>query len=182
MERIANFTITAIVFFIIGVLITKGCSKPIEKEVIKKEVVTIKVTDTLRMITPISTPRLVFVERVVIENDTIIRFVKEPTETSIVANKYSETLKGEHGEVDIDVTTTGELLDLRGVMRFNRTETTITKLVRKNTLFIGGEYGTNGIIESKVHLNLKDRMLFSGGVGLDNNQVFYKVGVAIPLF
>lgn len=182
MERITTITITAICFFIIGILTTKSCQKPIYKDVIKKEVVNIRVTDTVRMITPISTPRLVFVEKVVVENDTIIRFVNEPSETSITANKYSETLKGEHGEVDIDVTTTGQLLDLRGVMRFNKTETTITKVVEKNKLFMGVEYNTDERIEAKLSLSLKNKAMISGGMGFGGGQTFYSIGVAIPLF
>lgn len=181
-SRHASITLTYVLCFFLGFFIANKCTKSKKVETLKEIVIEKKVVDTVRLTNTISKPTKVFVEKIVIEYDTIIKYVDVATETSIEANKYKETLKGKHGEADIFVTTTGQLLDLKGVLRFTERETIRPMLVRKNNLYLGGHYNTNDGIESNLYFDLKQKIIISGGIGIQDNQTYYKVGVAIPIF
>ncbi len=160
----------AIASFLIGVLIASSCERDVveirEKIVIKN----VKVTDTVRIHDTITKPVKVYVDR--------WRYKPNPNpnneEEIIEANKYSQKLIGEKGIAQIDVVTTGELLDLSGIIECNEkiVEKTITKYANKSQLFLSGNIDMRldgGVKSVRVGLdyNVKNKVILKGGLGYD---------------
>ncbi len=179
--------IIAIASFLIGVLIASSCRKDVVKIKEKIVVKNVKVTDTVRIHDTIRKPIKVYVDR--------WKYVRVPVDAPIVeeiveANKYSQKLIGKKGTAQIDVVTTGELLDLSGIIECNEkiVEKTITKYVNKNSLFFssGVDLNVKGKIRNiKVGLdyNIRNRVLIKGGIGYDvlGNQPLVGIGIGFGL-
>lgn len=179
-------------YFVIGVTVTlialflfKSCKK--EEVKVTTKVTTITKTDTVFSEKINTKYKKVFVEKVVNQKgDTTIVYVDKPSDVSIIARVYNQKLKGESASADLEITTTGELLDVRGTISYPHTvvETTIEKRVDKSQLFLGGVYQTNNTLEANVDWNIKNKALVKGVVGYDMNvkTPYYGVGISIPLF
>lgn len=182
--------ITAIASFLIGVLIASSCERDVVK--IKEKVVykNIKVTDTVKIHDTIVRPTKVYVDRYKYIKTPVVSENEDVKEEIIRANKYSQELIGKKGTAKIDVITTGELLDLSGIIYCKEKiiEKTITKYTDKSNLFISGgiDMRANGElknIRAGIDYNVKNKVLLKGGLGYDitDNQPFVGVGVGFGL-
>ena len=178
--------IIAIASFLIGVLLASSCERDVVEVKEKVVIRNVKVTDTVRIHDTIVKPVKVFVDR--------WRYKPNPSpireEEIIEANKYSQELIGEKGIAKIDVITTGELLDLSGIIECNEKiiEKTITKYTAKSKVFVSGgiDMRLNGElknIRAGIDYNIKNKVLLKGGLGYDiiENQPFAGVGIGFGL-
>jgi len=131
-----NFNI--LVYIALGVFILlffKECKK--EPEVVTKtEIKT--VYDTITN-TVISKPKTVYVPREVKHTDTIynetVKTIKDTVYIEMVeANKYETKLQSNKATADLQITTTGELLDVKGVITYPQVKETVK--TPKSGLFI----------------------------------------------
>lgn len=179
-------------YFVIGIVVTlialffiKSCKK--EEVKVTTKVTAITKVDTVYAEKINTKYQKVFVEKVVNQKgDTTIVYVDKPTDNSIIANVYKQKLKGKTASADLEITTTGELLDVKGTISYPETtiEKTIEKRVDKSQLFLGGVYQTNNTLEANIDWNIKNKVLVKGVIGYDNriNNTYYGVGISIPLF
>ena len=177
----------AIASFLIGVLIASSCERGAVEVREKIVVKNIKVIDTVRIHDTIRKPVKVFVDkwRYI---QKIPNSIKE--EEIVEANKYSQELVGKKGTAQIDVVTTGELLDLSGIIECNERiiEKTVTKYKNKSKLFLSGGIDMRldgGIRNVRVGLdyNVKNKVILKGGLGYDitDNQPLVGVGLGFGL-
>ena len=178
----------AVASFLVGVLLASSCERDVVKVKEKVVVKNVRVVDTVRLHDTIVKPVKVYVDR--------WRYKTNPNpspiykEEIIEANKYSQELVGEKGTAKIDVITTGELLDLSGIIECNEkiVEKTITKYTAKSKLFMSGNIDMSldgGIKNVRLGLdyNIKNKVLIKGGLGYDitDNQPLVGVGLGFGL-
>lgn len=179
--------LTAVVFLVIGVLLTRSCDGGNEsvRTVTKTRVVEVK--DTLFVTDTIVKPKVVYVNKTNVETVYIDKPDSIPT---IKANKYNQRIVGNRSVADVEVLTTGELLDLKAVVTCRDSiiekETIITKT--KSNVFVSGGIGlyNKGIIRDvKVGLdyNIKNDLLIGieAGYDLEIQQPFvgFRVGFSL---
>ncbi len=177
-----------LVLFIVILMITKSCSNVEQKTIVKTEVKIVKVKDTLRIEKVIDNPVTVYVDKFkyIKQYDTLYRDSVE----IVKANKYTERIVGKKGTADIEVTTTGELLDLKVIIESKTVfkEKEITKFRNKSKAFISGGFTSQGgnpfsTVNIGLDYHIKNKVLLKSSVGLDliTNKPFIGVGVGIPL-
>lgn len=166
------------------VLITKCTQEPI----IKTEYT--KVTDTIKETIIKEVPKTVYVQRLkrVKGKDSIvfvdkIRYKKDTSITK--ANQYETTLKSNKASADLKITTTGELLDVSGVIHY--TEKKVTETKAKSGLFIYADmpinkHNTNYALG--LAYQIKNKLLIKGSVQHNQftNGVDISVGVGIKIW
>ena len=180
--------VIAIASFLIGVLLASSCERGVVEVKEKVVVRNVKVTDTVRIHDTIVKPIKVYVDRWRYKPNPNPSPIRE--EEIIEANKYSQELIGDKGIAKIDVITTGELLDLSGIIECNEKiiEKTITKYTAKSKVFVSGgiDMRLNGElknIRAGIDYNIKNKVLLKGGLGYDiiENQPFAGVGIGFGL-
>ena len=178
----------AIASFLIGVLIASSCERDVVRVKEKIVVKNVKVTDTVRLHDTIVKPIKVYVDRWRYKPNPNTNPIYE--EEMIEANKYSQELIGEKGIAKIDVITTGELLDLSGIIECNEkiVEKTITKYTAKSKVFMSGNIDMSldgGVKNVRLGLdyNIKNKVLIKGSLGYDitDNQPLVGVGLGFGL-
>lgn len=165
--------IIAIAFLIIGVLIAGSCEgKGSEVKTITKTKV-VEVKDTLVLRDTIVKPKKVYVNK----TNTEVVYVEKPDSVETVkANKYNQRIIGNRSVADVEVLTTGELLDLKAVVTCKDSiiekETIIIK--SKSNVFVSGGVGFNpqgSVRDLNVGLdyNVKNKVLIGVEAGYDLN-------------
>lgn len=161
--------VVAIIFF----ALLKQCEG--EPKVVTKTVTkVITVHDTITEVKIDTFYTRVYVEKIktVKGKDSII-YKDKPSETTTTANQYQTTLKSNEAEAKLDIVTTGELLDVSGIITFPEREVTtiITKIKPESGLFIY----TNALISSRTLspevgalFQVKNKLMFGAGVQYDN--------------
>ena len=114
---------------------------------------TVKYIDRVDTITKVDiqeVPKIVFVNKykTVKGKDSVV-YVKLPNDSTIKANQYQTTLKSNNAEADLSITTTGQLLDVSGIIRYKEKETTTnTTITRaKSGLFLYSGTSINPMLE-----------------------------------
>lgn len=173
--------------FIVFIAIIKQCEKE-PKIVTKTEIKYIKVTDTITN-TIISKPKTVYVEKVkTIKGKDSIIYKNKPSETTINANQYETKLESNNASVDLKITTTGELLDVSGVITYENKETitTITKTSDKSGFYIYGMMPLDQSVSPEIGAlyQLKNKLFISGGVQYNgySKAIDFKIGLGIKIF
>ncbi len=130
-------------------------------------------TDTVTKTIIEKVPTKVYVERTktIKGKDTII-YKNKPTDSTINANQYDTTLKSNNATADLKITTTGELLDVQGVIKYtqeNKT-TTITETKSKSGLFLYGQINLNGFDNYGLGLDytIKNKLIIGTSINYDN--------------
>ncbi len=176
--------VLAIVFF----ALCKQCegeTKTVTKTVTKVT----KVHDTITEVKIDTFYTRVYVERVktVKGKDSLI-YVYKPTDTSIKANQYKTEVKSNDATAKLDITTTGELLDVSGVITYpeKETTTTITKTRDASGLYLYGNTSINSFSSTELGLqfNIKNKAFLSTSVQYNNitNNVDAKIGIGIKIW
>lgn len=173
----------AIASLIIGVLIASSCEgKRTEIKTITKTKV-VEVRDTLILKDTIVKPKKVYVSKT---NTKVVYVDKPDSIPTIQANKYNQRIVGNRSVADVEVLTTGELLDLKAVVTCKDSiiekETIITK--SKSNVFVSGGVGFDGqgtIRDINVGLdyNIKNDLLIGIEAGYDLNVQQPFVGIRV---
>ena len=127
--------IIAIATIVICIIIVKQCEgdpRIIEKT--KTEYV--KVTDTVTKTIIDTVPKTVYVERVkTIKGKDSIIYKDNPTDSTIIANKYNTKLESNNATANLEITTTGQLLDVNGTINYTKEIKTIEKKPKQSFSF-----------------------------------------------
>jgi hypothetical protein len=174
--------ISALVF----ITVVRQCEKE-PKIVIKTETKYIKVTDTITK-TIISEPKTVYVKKYVdVKGETQIVYLDKQDTSALPAKEYKTKLKSNNAVADIKILTTGDLLDVSGVITYNEKETTttITKTRAKSGLFIYGSAPLNiNSVEAGLLYQFKNTVGIMVGIEYNDltNSADIKVGLAVKIF
>lgn len=165
--------IIGILAILLIILAVRSCEQE-PKVITKTKIEIVKVTDTIIETKIDTVPKLVYVEKIKKEKgkDSIV-YVKEPSDTSITANQYKTTLKANNATANLNITTTGELLDVTGTIDYTQTNTTteIIKIVPKSGLFFYGETSINPIFEHAsigLDYQIKNTIIIGGSTSYNN--------------
>ena len=137
--------IDKIVWYLAAMVILFAVIKQCEKEpkiITKTETKTIVVKDTITETVIKEVPKTVYVEKIINQKgDTEIVFVKDSTSTSIKSKQYDTTLKSNDASAELKITTSGEILDVSGIITYPKKETTttITKIKPQSGLFLSAQ-------------------------------------------
>jgi len=137
--------------------------------------------------TIISDPKTVYVNKykTVKGNDSIV-YVKTPDSTTINANLYNTQLLSNNATADLKITTTGELLDVQGVIKYTEEKTTITKIKDKSGFYIYGMMPLNKTVSPEIGAlyQVKNKLFISAGLQYDKHikTVNIKIGIGIKIF
>ena len=177
---------------VVGAIIAFAILKQCESEprvVVKTKTVTKIVTDTINTVTIKEIPKKVYIEKIktVKGKDSII-IQNVPSENTTTANQYKTKIQSNEASADLQITTTGELLNVSGIITFPKVEktTTITKIKDKSGLYIYGQLPINNIASPEVGvlIQVRNKMFISTGVQYNNlsRQLDYKVGVGVKIW
>ena len=180
MKNIAIIALGIICVF----LLFRGCKEK-EPKVITKTIVEWKM-DTIKVV-EISKPKIVYVERYInIKGKDSIVYVNKPTSTTTKANDYQTTLLSNKAKANLNIITTGQLIDVTGDIEYPETTNTITttKKVAKNGLFASVQSDPSFItFGGNLDLVLKNKIILGGGVlkvpENPNPYVIFKAGIRI---
>jgi hypothetical protein len=180
--------IITIIVCLAFITIVRQCEKE-PKTVVKTVTKTVTKHDTI-IKTVISKPKTVYVNKYVnVKGETEIVYVKLPDSSTIKANQYNTTLNSNKANAALKITTTGELLDVSGVIIYPKetVTTTITKTSAKSGLFLYGSapLNTNNIsVEVGLLYQFKNTIGVMGGLQYNDftKSVDAKIGLAVKIF
>jgi hypothetical protein len=184
-NRILYIVIGLVVMF----LIMRSCEgKP--KVVTKTVTKVIPTTETITKVKIDTFYTRVYVNKYIDkQGEKVIVYVDKPSETTITANKYETEIKSDSAKAKLQITTTGELLDVQGVITYPKEETTttITKTRDASGFYLYGSAPINAQAlspEIGIQLNIKNKMFISSGVQYNNlnNNLDVKVGIGIKIW
>jgi hypothetical protein len=121
-----------VIAFIVFYITFRQCEGDNVKIVTETETIIETVTDTITevVIQKVPGPK-VYIEKIkTIKGKDSIIYKDKPSETTIAANKYKTEVKTDEAIAKLDILTTGELLDVTGVITYPK-ETTITRITKK---------------------------------------------------
>lgn len=177
------------IFFISVCLfaLLKQCNSKPEVKTETIEVVKWK-TDTVTETIIQEVPKTVYIEKLktVKGKDSII-YKDKPTEKTITANQYDTEIKSDSATARLKITTTGELLDVQGVIEYPRIErtTTITKTKDASGFFIYASMPVNGNVSPELGgmIQIKNKIILGAGAQLNNftKQIDAKITLAVKL-
>ena len=174
--------------FAIAVLIFRACeSEP--KIKIETKTITKIVTDTLRLKEIVEIEKPVYVERIkTLKGKDSIIYKDEPSETTITAKQFETKLDSNDAQAELIITSTGEVLDVQGVITYPKTETvtTITKIKDKGGVYLYGSIPINNFTTPEVGLMFQVRNKFGVMAGVQYNSLTnkpeIKAGILIKIF
>lgn len=163
-----NIIYPAIAIFLL-VFILKKCEQE-PKIVTKTNIETVVIKDTVRKVKIDTVPVLVYVEKV--KKDSIV-YVDRPTDTSIKANRYTTKLESNNATANLQITTTGELLDVQGTIEHTQTNTVTetVKTVAKSGLFLYGETSLSPVLqraEIGLDYQIKNTVIIGASTSYNN--------------
>ena len=146
--------------------------------------------DTINEVIIKEVPKTVYVNKYIDkQGEKVIVYVDKPNDSTITANQYTTTLKSNKATAKIDITTTGELLDVSGVITYpeKETTTTITKTRDASGLYLFGAAPINSQAltpEIGVLYQFKNKMFVSTSVQYNNftNNVDAKIGIGVKIW
>lgn len=192
MKNIRTFFVGVLACFIVLFFVNRCSEKKQPKTLTKTEVKIVKRTDTI-IKTVFSEPKKVFVIKEVAKDgsDSIVhvdRNVYFKDTTTIAANNYKTRLEANNASAELEITTTGELLDVQGTINYDEKETTTETIIYKNNsgLFLYGKSNINNFhnVEVGALFQLKNKVFLSGGISYDNftQKISPRVGIGIKIY
>ena len=151
----------------------KSCES---KPSINTETVTKIITkhDTINKTIIKKIPEKVYVQKeITTKGDTVIIYKDKPSETTTTANQYKTEVKSNEATAKLDITTTGELLDVQGVITYKQKETIKETTIRQDNsgFYIYAQMPISSQIttpELGVMLQIKNKLII--GVGAQYNN------------
>jgi len=188
--RINKYIIGIIIGVITLMSLIKACED--EPKIVTKTVTKIEVKrDTIKLVTIKEVPKIVYVNKYIDkQGEKVIVYVEKPTDSSTIkANQYKTELSSNNAKASLEITTSGELLDVKGVITYPK-ETitnTITKTKAKSGLFIFSQFPVNKNNfnpELGLMYQYKNQLMLTGSV--QYNQITksgdLKIGLGIKIF
>lgn len=180
------------IWYIVGIIIIIVLVKQCEGEpltIVKTKTEYIKVTDTITN-TIIQEPEVVFVNRykTIKGKDSIIISDSQTANDSVIkANRYDTKLESNNATAELQITTTGELLDVQGLINYEKEVKTIetTKIRDASGFYIYANMPINSVQpEVGVQYNIKNKMFISAGAQYNEftKSADIKVGLGIKIF
>ena len=167
-----------IISFVVGVvamfLLMKSCEsepKVITETITKTEIV----KEPIEVVKIKEVPKTVFIEKVkTIKGKDSIIYKDKPSDSTITANKYQTEIKSSKATAILDITTTGELLDVQGIITYPEKETIKTTTITKDAsgFFIYAQMPISSQLttpELGVMLQIKNKIII--GVGGQYNNL-----------
>lgn len=170
-----------IAFAIIFFALMKQCEG---KTITKTETVVKWKTDTITQTKIKEVPKTVYVEKK--GRDTII-YKDKPSETTIKANQYETQIKSDSATADLQITTTGELLDVQGSITYPRIETTVETIKTRDAsgFFIYGAMPITPNISPEIGgmFQIKNKVIIGLGTQYNNftKGIDAKITLAVKL-
>lgn len=174
--------------FIMLFCFIKQCeSEP--KIVVKTETKIVKVSDTITEVEIKQIPKIVYVDKIktVKGKDSII-YKDKASDTTTKANLYDAEVKTKDALAKLKITTTGELLDVSGVITYPKeiNTVTITKTRNASGLFIYANLPITNFQSPEVGvlLQIKNKMFVSSGMQYNNftKKIDFKVGLGVKIW
>jgi hypothetical protein len=158
------------------------------KTVVKTETIVKWKTDTITQIKYDTVPEIVYINRIkkLTGRDSIV-YRSVPDSTTIKANRYETQIVSGDATGDLQITVTGELLNVTGTITYPEKETIteITKTKNASGLFMYGSIPMNNLASPEVGLmyQFKNKVGIMTGVQYNNitNQPDFKIGFLIRL-
>ena len=178
-----------ILAILIIIFVVKKCEQD-PKVITKTKIEYVKVTDTILRTVIDSVPKIVYVKKTkTVKGKDSIVYVKEPNDSTIQANQYNTQLQSNNATADLKITTTGELLDVQGVINYTQTNTTTEtiKTKPKSGLFLYGETSINPMFERAalgIDYQIKNTIIVGASTSYNNvsKHVNFNVKVGLRLF
>jgi hypothetical protein len=178
------------------ILINKQCEKP--KEVVKTEIDIEWIKDSIKQ-SMVNDVKVVYIDTskseikwlkgdVEIQYKDSIVYVDKPNDSTIQANQYDTTLKSNDATAEVKITTTGELLDISGIITYPKIKetTTIVKNRDKSGLFIYADLPVTNNFNPEVGAiyQFKNTALIKSGVQYNEftKSIDVKIGIGIKIF
>lgn len=176
-------------YIVIGIILLmillRSCNQ--EPEIIT-EIEYIERTDTITKVEIQEVPIKVYVQKIktVKGKDSII-YVKEKDTANlpiIEANQFTTFLNSNNATADLKITTTGQLLDVQGVINYKEKVTTITEFKNNSGLFLYGQtntkfdtygIGVDYVIKNKIIIGVSGNY----NTQFESASVNFKVGIRV---
>jgi len=158
-----------IILFIGLTALLQQCEGNAEPVVTETKIKTIIKTDTITKTLIKEVPKTVYIEKTTKGKDSII-YKDKPSETTITANQYQTEIESNNALAKLNITTTGELLDINGVITYPEIKETITitKTVESNGFYIYGASALNNFNPEIGLMYQYKKFIVGGGVSYDN--------------
>lgn len=172
---------------ILIIVLIKQCEGD-ERTITKTKIEYVKVYDTVTKTKIDTIFQNVFVNKYVDKKgEKVIVYVDKPNDSTIEAKKYNTTLLSNNATAELEITTTGELLDVQGIINYKQKETTTETLKIRDAsgLFIYGNVNVNSFEpEVGVLYQLKNKMFISAGAQYNQftKSADFKVGLGFKIF
>ena len=179
------FTYFLVIVLIIVLL--KQCEGD-ERTVAKTKIEYVKVTNTVTKTKIDTIFKKVYVNKYVDkQGENVIVYVDKPNDSTIEANKYNTTLLSNNATAELEITTTGELLDVQGVINYNQKQTTTETLKIRDAsgFYIYANMPVNSAQpEVGVLYQIKNKMFISAGAQYNQftKSADLKVGLGVKIF
>jgi hypothetical protein len=184
----SNFIIVVLIL-IFGFFLLKKCEKE-PKVITKTEIEYVKVTDTITKVEIKEVPKTVYINKIkTIKGKDSIVYVPTPNDNTITANQYDTKIESNNATADLKITTTGELLDVSGVINYtqeNKT-TTITKTKPQSGLFLYTETSVNPMFERAelgLDCQISNKVIIGTSVSYNNivKKPYFNVKLGFKIF
>ena len=169
---------------ILAVLLIIECQEDVPKTVTTTVIEYVTKTDTI-IKTVISKPKKVYITKIKRTKgiDSII-YVDRKAKEAIEVNQYDTTIKSNNATADLQITTTGELLDVQGVITWKEKITTVevTKTINASGLFIYMGTSLNPTFDKiELGLDYQIRNKFLIGASVDYNNFTQNVNLNLKI-
>ena len=182
-----NIWYVGLIFVVLFAVLKQCESEP--RVITKTETKIVTVVDTVTETIIKEIPKKVYIEKVkTIKGKDSIIYKDNPTDTTIEANQFETELKTNKALAKLKITTTGQLLDVSGVITYPEKEniTTITKIKDKSGLYIFGAMPINNFAspELGVLFQIRNKMFVSTSAQFNNitKQPDFKIGVGVKIW
>ena len=167
-----------LISFVFGVVIMFFLMKSCEgnpKVVTKTETKIVTKHDTINETIIKEVPKEVIVNKYIDkEGDKVIVYVDKENDSSLVAKQYKTEVKSNEATAKLDITTTGELLDISGVITYPEKETIKETTIRQDNsgVFLYAQMPISSQLinpELGVMLQIKNKIIIGLGANYNNN-------------
>lgn len=154
------------------------------------EIKYVPVVETITKVEIQEVPKTVYVQKIkTVKGDTEIVYVDKPDSTTITANEYKTTIESNNAHANLSITTTGELLDVSGVIHYNQKETTVNtvKTINKSAAFLYLEAQTSKTpqrFEVGIDYQYRNKLLIGASVDYNSfiNKSSFNIKLGIKVF
>lgn len=179
-----------IIAFLVALLLLETTCNSKTEERVKVVTKTERITDTITKFKIKEVPKTVYIDKRSI--DSVIVYVDTPNDTVndtvIKANQYDTQLKANNATADIKITTTGQLLDVTGVITYPKETTTLERTIyqNKSAFFIYGKMPITSQLQTPelgIMYNFRNKLIIGTGAQYNNltNEINATVTLAVKL-